>query len=232
MRTGLFPLLVCLLLAAAQAQVSAPPPDQTAPRAASTAVPSPAHPPAVGADNLLLQVQQAAGNLRVDLARLRVDKWKADSRSKQQAQDNAQSLDRNLQFALPGMIQQVQAAPASLAARFKLYRNLNALYDVLSGLTESAGAFGPKEDFAGLQNDAVAFDNLRRQMADQVEAIAAQKDEQINRMAAQTRTEEAAPPEPPKKIVIDDTGQEKAAAKPKTKKKAVPKPPEPQKPQQ
>ncbi|HEU5451707.1 MAG TPA: hypothetical protein VFU76_06970 [Terriglobales bacterium] len=230
MRTRLFPLFFCLLVAVAQAQVSAPSSDQTPPRSAATAVPSPAPPPA-GVNSVLLQVEQAAGNLRVDLARLRIDKWKTDSRSKQQAQDNAQSLDRNIQFALPGMIQQVQAAPTSLAARFKLYRNVNALYDVLSGLTESAGAFGPKEDFAGLQNDAAAFDTLRRQMADQVEALAAQKDEQISRMASQARAEEAAPPEPPKKIVIDDTAPEKPATKPKTKKKAVPKPQEPPKPQ-
>ena len=228
MRIALFPLFFCLLLAAAQAQVSAPAPDQTAPRSAATAVPSPGQQPAAGTDNFLLQIEQAAGNLRADLARLRIDKWKADSHTKQQAQDNAQSLDRNLQFALPGMIQQVEATPASMAARFKLYRNVNALYDVLSGLTESAGAFGPKEDFAGLQNDAAAFDNLRRRMADQVESLAVQKDEQINRMAAQARTEAAAPPEPPKKIVIDDTAPEKTAAKPKAKKKASPKPQTPQ----
>jgi hypothetical protein len=227
MRIALFPLVLCSLLAVSQAQVSKPQPDQTTPRPATAAVPSPSA-PAASTDSVLLQLEQAAGNLRVDLARLRVDKWKTDSRSKQQAQDNAQSLDRNLQLALPGMIQQVEAAPTSLAARFKLYRNVNALYDVLSGLTESAGAFGPKEDFATLQNDASAFDTLRRQMGDRLESLAAQKDEQISRMAAQARAE-AAPAEPPKKIVIDDTSPEKkTGAKPKAKKKAAPKPQPPQ----
>lgn len=226
MRTALFPLVLCLLAAVSQAQVSQP--DRSTPRPATATVPSQPSAAAATTDNVLLQLEQAAGNLRVDLAHLRVDKWKTDSRSKQQAQDNAQSLDRNLQLALPGIIQQVEAAPTSLAARFKLYRNVNALYDVLSGLTESAGAFGPKEDFASLQNDASAFDTLRRQMGDRLESLAAQKDEQISRMAAQARVE-AAPAEPPKKIVIDDTAPEKkTAVKPKAKKKAAPKPQPPQ----
>ena len=223
MRALCIPFVMGLLLACAQAQVSAPASEPTVPRPPSAAIP--ATTPPVG--NLLLRVDQAAGNLRADLAHLRIDKWKINGSGKQQAQENAQSLDRNVQLALPGMLQQVQATPDSLAAQFKLYRNVNALYDVLAGLAESAGAFGPKEDFDALQNDAATFDELRRDLADNLQTLTAAKDQEITRLATQLQARaEAAPAEPPKKIVIDDTETQKPAAK-TTKKKAAPKKKEP-----
>lgn len=221
MRQALFPLVCLVLAVCAQAQVSQPQPDQSMPRRANT-VAAPVSSPA------LSQLQQAADNLRLDLARLRIDKWKADKSYRQQAQDNAQSLDRNLQLALPGIIQAAQAAPGSMAAQFKLYRNVNALYDVLSGLTESAGAFGPKEEFTALQNDAATFDQMRRQMADQVESLAMQKDSEITRLTSQARAE-TTPAAPAKKIVVDDNEPTPTPKKPK--KKATPKT-APEKPKQ
>ena len=41
-----------------------------------------------------------------------------------------ESIQRNLQSALPEMISQLSNSPENLAASFKLYRNLDALYYV------------------------------------------------------------------------------------------------------
>src|SRR2546423_45334 len=83
---------------------------------------------------------------------------KADSADKQQAQANADSVERNLTAALPGMISAVRTAPQDMAANFKLYRNMNALYDVMKTLTEASAAFGQKQDYQTLAQYADAVD--------------------------------------------------------------------------
>src|ERR1700742_5233637 len=84
------------------------------------------------------RLQQAASQANLSLGHLRIEKWKADSGSKQQGQANAESIQRNLTTALPGLISDVRSAPQDLGAEFRLYRNLDALYDVYASLTESA----------------------------------------------------------------------------------------------
>ena len=104
-------------------------------------------------NGLLSQLEQASQAAQVDLAKMRIEKWKTDSGSKRQAEGNVDSIQRNLQTALPEIIAQLKASPESLTATFKLYRNLDALYDVFESVAESAGAFGSKDEFQSLQND-------------------------------------------------------------------------------
>jgi len=218
---------MALLTGVAFGQVSAPTELRTPPAGAGTARPQPAT-DAVNLATPMAELQPAVDSLRVNLTRLRIDKWKIDGESKRQAMANSQSIQRNLTDALPGMIAQVQANPASLPAAFKLYRNLNALYDVASSLTESAGAFGPKEEFQALASDISGLDRARRTLADQIENGAIAQDGQLARLRQQARAQQqvATSSPPPKKIVIDDT---QPAKKPATKKKKpAPKPDQPQ----
>ncbi len=225
LKTAVLPLLGIAL--AAVAQVSPP---RTAPAAApATTV---AQSPTI--TSLLPALQQTAGSINVDVARLRIDKWKADSAVKDQAQHNADSIARNIGAALPGMMDQVTANPQSVAAAIKLYRNVNALYDVMSGLTESAGAFGPKQEYDAMANDARRLDSLRRDLGDQLQAMAAASDAEVARLRGEVKRVNTPPPAP-KKIIVDEEPSHKAAKKPATKKKAAsttpPKEEQPAKPQ-
>jgi hypothetical protein len=171
----------------------------------------------------LAQLDQTAQSTIVDLSRVRVDKWKTDDRHKQQARTDLESLQRNLNAALPGLIQQVRANPASLAAAVKLYRNVNALHDVMTTVTESAGAFGPKDDFSALATDMSNLDAVRRSLADQLEQMAANQDAQVARLVSQAQAQQApSASTTPKRVVVDDN----PPPKPATKKKPVPKPPQ------
>lgn len=171
----------------------------------------------------LPQLQQAIENARVDLARLRVDKWKADSSTKQQVASNVESLQRNMTEALPALITGAQQNPTSLNASFKLYRNLNALYDVMTNVAESAGAFGGKDEYSALARDLNNIDNSRRALGDAMDSMTAQRDADFVRMQQAARQAAAqAAAAPPKKIVIDDNEPEKKpAAKKSTKKKTT-----------
>ncbi|MGB9104428.1 MAG: hypothetical protein WCC59_06710 [Terriglobales bacterium] len=223
MRNAVVPLLAIAISLGAAAQVSSPPPRSTnrTPVAAPPTNPQPATAPDAIAS--LGQLNQVTENTRVDLARLRVDKWKADAASKRQAEANAESVQRNLAAALPAIMQQVRANPGSVGATFKLYRNLNALYDVMSSLTESAGAFGSKEEYQALASDTSNLDTLRRSLADRVETMATFRDNEVAQLQARARqAAAAAPAAPPKKIVVDDnepvkkSTKKKPAAKKKT----------------
>jgi hypothetical protein len=168
-------------------------------------------------------LNQVIENTRVDLARLRVDKWKADAASRRQAEANAESVQRNLASALPGIVQQVRANPGSVGAAFKLYRNLNALYDVMSSLTELVGAFGSKEEYQALSDDTTNLDTLRRSLADRVETMATSRDNEVAQLQARARqASAAAAAAPPKKIVVDDNEPvKKSTKKPAAKKKTT-----------
>jgi hypothetical protein len=112
---------------------------------------------------------QSSQGLTNDLTKVRVEKWKADGDSKRQSLANLESLQRNLQSALPAMVSQLNAAPDSLGVTFKLYRNIGALYDVLSNLAESAGAFGSKDEYQTLANDATTIEKARRALAERMD---------------------------------------------------------------
>jgi hypothetical protein len=173
-------------------------------------------------NGILTELQQTAQSMQADLQKARIEKWKTDGATKRQTQANVESLKRNLQAALPDMITELNNKPEDMGASFKLYRNLDALYDVFGSLVESAGAFGSKDEFQSLSNDMSGLESARRSLGERVQKLAAGKEEELTRLRAQVKTLSAGPPPPPKKTVIDDTD---AAKKPPAKKKVVkPKP--------
>lgn len=183
---------------------------------------------------LLTQVQAAAEQSDRDLAGLHIQKWKADTANRQQAEENAAAIHRNLTNAVPQLLQQVRSDPGSLAANFKLYRNLNALYDTFSALVESAGAFGPVEQYSPLASDIARLDQLRHQCAERLDRMSGASDAELVRLRAQlasatTRASANAVP-PASKIVVDDNHPHPAAHPPAKKKKKPTSPPPPPKP--
>lgn len=170
------------------------------------------------------RLQAVSTALEGDISRLRIDKWKADGNSKRQAESNAESIRRNLASALPGMMSAVRSAPQDMGAEFKLYRNLNALYDVMGSLTESTGAFGPKSDYDSLGQQLDALDSIRRNLGDSLEQLSASTQSQLDQLRTQVKTLQAqASAAPPKKVVVDDNDgapKSSSTAKKKTKKPA------------
>jgi hypothetical protein len=176
-------------------------------------------------NTVLSQLKQVSQSTQVDLAKLRIDRWKTDGNSKKQTQSNVDSLQRNLQAAMPTMISDLRSSPENLSATFKLYRNLNALYDVFTSIVESAGAFGSKDEFQSLGNDLGSFEGNRRAIADRLGALTESKEAELARLRTQVRTLQASiPPPAPKKIIVDDNAPPKPASK---KKPTTPKPANP-----
>jgi hypothetical protein len=171
-------------------------------------------------NGMLTQLEGSATSTQADLAKLRIERWKTDGNSKKQILANVDSIQRNLQGALPEIIAQLRAQPEDLPSTFKLYRNLDALYDVLGNVVEVTGAFGSKDDFQSLSNDLGAFEGTRKQLAQRIETLSAAKEAEIVRLRADLKKAQAPiPVAPPTKIVVDDNEPPK---KPAVKKKPKP----------
>jgi len=170
-------------------------------------------------NGLLSQIEAASKNTQTDLGKLRIERWRADGSYKKQVLGNVDSVQRNLQEALPEIVSQLRNAPEDLPATFKLYRNLDALYDVLGSVAEGAGAFGSKDDLQSLSNDLSAFEGTRKQLAERIENLSSSKEAELTRLRTQLKTLEAqVEAVPPKKIVVDDA---EPAKKPAAKKKTT-----------
>ena len=175
-------------------------------------------------NGILAQLEATSKSTQADLVRMRVERWKTDNSYKKQVLGNVDSIERNLDSALPEIMTQLRVAPEDLPATFKLFRNLDALYDVLGNVAEAAGAFGPKNDFQSLSNDLDGFEGARKQMAVRIENLSSAKEAEIVRLRADLKTAQAAiPATPPKKTLVDDNQPAKTPAPPVKKKPAKPK---------
>lgn len=173
-------------------------------------------------NGLLGDLDTTSKKTQGDLVKLRIEHWKADNSYKKQMLGNVDSIQRNLQGALPEIMGQLRSAPEDLSVTFKLYRNLDALYDVLGVVVEGAGAFGSKDDMQMLSNDMSSFEGTRKQLAERLESLSTTKEAELTRLRTELKTLQAqVQAEPPKKIVVDDTAPPK---KPAAKKKPATKP--------
>src|SRR5208282_3257866 len=132
-------------------------------------------------NGILAQLQKTAQSIQSDLAKMRIEKWKTDGATKRQTLANVESIQRNLQSALPEIITELNNAPEGLGSSFKLYRNLDALYDVFGSVAESAGAFGSKDEFQSLSNDLNGLESARRTFGERMQKLTATKEDELAR---------------------------------------------------
>lgn len=160
-----------------------------------------------------------------EIERLHIDKWKARSDVRSAAQANADSIQRNLSSALPALLSAARSAPDDVNAAFKLYRNVNALYDVFGALTESTRAFGTQADFTAMGRQLQLLGSVRHDLGDALEQLSAASQRELLQSRAQIKALQlaaATPPPAPEKVVAAQAEPPKKAP---AKKKAAPKKP-------
>lgn len=160
-------------------------------------------------NQIVAQIERVAMDTNGNIAKLRIDKWKTDSQQRQQLQKVAESLQRNITDAVPGLIADVQTSHGSVSSTFKLYHNLNVVYEFLSSLADAAGAVGKREEYEPLAQDAADLDAVRSSLSNYIEQMATSYESRMNA----ARAAQQAPP--PVKVIVDD----EPVKKPKPKKK-------------
>lgn len=165
-------------------------------------------------------VSPALGQLRAALGSVRVEKWKAPGAVRTDAGNNLGSIRRDLDGTLPGLLATADAAPGLVSKNLPVFRNLDALYDVLLRVVESADLAAPEEEAAGLNRALSGLEDARRALGDNLQASAVSMENRLNGL----RTQNVPAPSPSQTVVEDGTkpGTPPAAHKRKPAKATTP----------
>lgn len=170
--------------------------------------------------NALQQVSIASAHLRRALDSINVPKWKAPGDVRQTTVSDVDSMQRDVTDTLPNLINTALADPAKISPAFSVYRNVDALYDVLLRVSETAQLAG-SNDARLLEEQRAALEDARTQLgAALVQSTQTQDAEVVHLRAAAVA---APPPPPPAKTVVDDGPATKSKST-TTKKKTTHKP--------
>jgi len=169
-------------------------------------------------------VQPALQDIQQTIGSLNTGRWKAPNEVKAAADRNISSIQRDLVETLPNLIGQADAAAGSVPPAFAVYRNVDALYDVLLRVNQTAMLAAPDNDASAVAAALERLESARKQLGDAIAASAQDREVQIVHLQAAVKAAAAAVPPPQEKTtVVDDGPQAKPAVK--RKRKAAPKPP-------
>jgi hypothetical protein len=216
-RPATLALLTLALLGAgrsAGAQGTQAPP-AAAPVPASGAAPAPA-------GSAVTNLRPALANVQSAISGLSIAHWKAPSTARAATQQDVASMQRDLTTTLPGLMAQAEGVGGSgaLSPSFAVFRNLDALYDVLLRVTETAALAGPASDASALEDARAGLEDARANLGAWLLQSMSAQDAQIAHLLAPP-PRPVAPPPAPTKIVVNDGPD---TVKPH-KKKPAPNPP-------
>ncbi|HWZ44771.1 MAG TPA: hypothetical protein VNW97_14950 [Candidatus Saccharimonadales bacterium] len=174
-------------------------------------------------NSLLADLQQWTLLASHDLAGLRIEKWKTDNPQKMQMEEAVTSLQRNLATIVPGPANDLRNAPGSASKSFKLYHNMNLVYEFLSSVTGAAGSFGRQEEYGPLAGDVASLSKLRHRLSQYSDQAAAMLETDLQEAKAQEAKledlmEAAAQASAQRKAAIEDPAPAKKPKKTANKK--------------
>jgi electron transfer flavoprotein alpha subunit len=155
-----------------------------------------------------------------------VQKWKAPGDVRQTAAADVDSMQRDLSGTLPSLVSAAQASLSKMSPAFAVYRNVDALYDVLLRVSETAQLAG-SNDARRLEDERSELESTRTQLGTAlVQATQAQDNEVVQLHNAAAAAAQAAPPST--KTVVDDGPPAKPKSTRRTRKTTPPSAPPPQ----
>lgn len=176
-------------------------------------------------------VRPTLNHINEVLAGLSVGHWKAPGEVRSVTQRDIDSIQRDIASTLPPLLDQAAAPAASVASYFAVYRNIDALYDVLLRVSETATLAGTPGDAAALQTTLTSLENSRRNLGEAIMTAAGNQDREIvdlraaaAQAAAAAAAEAARAAAPSKTVVVDDgpATPSKTPTPAKKKRKAAP----------
>ncbi|HTX41459.1 MAG TPA: hypothetical protein VMD25_06500 [Acidobacteriaceae bacterium] len=181
-----------LLLAAVAAPAAA---------SAQSAAPSPLGPLRAA----LAQVSQSVNAVQTR-------RWKAPASVRSAVDGDVEAIQRDLNGTLAGLLQQADAAPGSVPAQFAVYRNVDALYDTLLRVVETAELAAPEDEISALESALQGLETARSSLGDTILSGAQSEQTQLVRLRSAINAAAAAQRTPIKTTVIDDYSAHEAPA--------------------
>jgi hypothetical protein len=96
-------------------------------------------------------------------------RWKAPNPVRDEVQGDVASIQRDLSGTLAGLLQQADAAPGSVPAAFAVYRNVDALYDTLLRVVETAQLAAPENEESQLESALKSLEGARGSLGDSIQ---------------------------------------------------------------
>jgi hypothetical protein len=129
----------------------------------------------------LIDLDRVSQATQSDIANMHVEKWKSGwkpgfmkgNSHQAEAQQAATSLQRNLAYALPGLMHDVQNSRGSLSATFKLYDDVSLVCEAVDSLINASEAAGKKNEAAPLGDDYSALTRIRRSLSAYIQQASA-----------------------------------------------------------
>jgi hypothetical protein len=153
------------------------------------------------------QIRPALGVLQTAVQTVNVGKWKAPDQVKSVAQDDLNSIVNDLNSILPGLLQTAQASPSAFQPAFEVYRNVNALYDVVLRVSQVAGLAASASDASYLQNALNELGKARKSLSDSLATASTQRDAELVQLRTKLQAvaaSAASQPSSTKKVVVND----------------------------
>jgi hypothetical protein len=166
-------------------------------------------------------VQPALDQIQQTLSNLNLSKWKTRDDVREATFQNISSIQRDIQGTLPGLLNQADAAPNTVEPAFALYRNLDALYDVLLRISNTASMVASSNDSASLSNALQSLESVRKSLGERILNISQLQEQTIVKLQTAAKAVPAAAPATASQGAVVDDGPQ---APPKKKKKPVAKP--------
>jgi hypothetical protein len=133
-------------------------------------------------NSALISLDRVSQATQSDIANLHVENWKSGWKSgflksgshQAEAQQAATSLQRNLRYALPELIHNVQSSRGSMSTTFKLYDDVSLVCEAVDSLINASEAAGKKSEAASLVDDYSALARVRRSLSAYIQQASAQ----------------------------------------------------------
>lgn len=149
-------------------------------------------------------LQPALSQVGQAIANVDIRHWKAPNAVKSATAGDISSIQRDLSGTLAGLMSQAQAAPASIPSSFSVYRNVDALYDTLLRVVETADLAAPDQDAYSLEAALKQLEEARGDLGERILAATQAQQNEVVRLRTAIVRAVAAPPPPVKTIVVDD----------------------------
>jgi len=133
-------------------------------------------------NSALISLDRVSQATQSDIANMHVENWKSGWKSgfmksgshQAEAQQAATSLQRNLRYALPELIHNVQSSRGSMSTTFKLYDDVSLVCEAVDSLINASEAAGKKSEAASLADDYSALTKVRRSLSTYIQQASAQ----------------------------------------------------------
>jgi hypothetical protein len=162
---------------------------QSAPGQTDSGQITPAAPSIPTASSILRPALDQIGS---GLSGVRLEKWKVPGEMREATNENLSSISRDLDGTLPSLLGTADAKPSSIADTLPVYRNVEALYDVLLRVTEVADRGAPKEQVAALHNALASLESARHALGDSVLEASVLQDAKISRLQTSLQEQKSA----------------------------------------